>query len=195
MRPTIVIAVASMLEIIRSDAQKATGPAVAVQVCLRDLAGGDVVVRYQAQGLAARLYKGAGVTIDWSCKRTPGACWAPPIVIELSNDMRKTDHPGVLARAFPYEGAHILIYYDRIQHIGGPALWPPLLGHVLAHELMHVLQHTDQHSDRGVMKAHWTGHDYDEMLRKPLSFTDVDLIALRTAVSHRAACTDAAGNN
>lgn len=190
-----MIAVASILGLIRSDAQKAAAPAVVVQVCLRDLAGADVVIRYQAQNLATRLYKGAGVTINWSCKRTPGACPGRPIVIELSNGRLKTDHPEALARALPYEGTHIVIYYDRLQQIGGPALWSPLLGHVVAHELMHVLQGTDQHSDRGVMKAHWTSHDYDEMLQKPLSFTDGDLIMLRIAVSHRAPCTNAVGND
>jgi len=193
-RRTMMIAVASIFEIVRGDAQKPAKPARVVQVCLRDLANTDVVIRYQAQSLAARLYKGAGVTIDWSCKEVAVTCSLPPIVIELRGNTPETDNPGALARAFAYEGTHIVVYYDRIQHIGSSLLTPALLGHVLAHELMHVLQRTDQHSDRGVMKARWTWQDYAEMLQKPLVFTEENLVALRISLAQRAPCTDGAGN-
>ena len=52
-----------------------------------------------------------------------------------------------------------------------------------AHEVGHILQRSDQHAGTGVMKAHWTEHDFEVMEKKRLRFTpdDIDLIVLGLA--------------
>jgi hypothetical protein len=49
---------------------------------------------------------------------------------------------------------------------------------VLAHEVTHVLEGVVHHSSEGVMKAHWTPDDHQQMAGKPLRFAqeDIDLI-------------------
>lgn len=56
---------------------------------------------------------------------------------------------------------------------------PEFLGNVLAHELTHALEGVARHSSEGLMKANWSGRDYDEMARGPLAFAAVDLELLR----------------
>ncbi len=48
----------------------------------------------------------------------------------------------------------------------------------MAHEIRHVLERVDRHSATGVMKAHWTTSDYEEMAVRPLPFAgeNVELI-------------------
>jgi hypothetical protein len=77
----------------------------------------------------------------------------------------------------PYEGTHIRVFRDRIE-ASQPALVPHLLAHVLVHEIVHILQGCTRHSDRGVMKAHWDGADFNQMLwsELPISQEDTDLV-------------------
>ena len=53
-----------------------------------------------------------------------------------------------------------------------------LLAHVLVHEIVHILQGCTRHSDRGVMKAHWNGVDFAQMLwgELPIAQEDIDLV-------------------
>jgi hypothetical protein len=85
--------------------------------------------------------------------------------------------PGCLAYALPYEGLHIVVFYDRIaqEH---PGLVKSLLAHVLAHEITHLLQAENRHSASGIMKARWIENDYKDMKLGLLAFSaeDIDLI-------------------
>ena len=49
----------------------------------------------------------------------------------------------------------------------------------MAHEFGHVLEGVDRHSPTGVMKAHLTRDDYDEMMHHPLSFAPEDVRMIR----------------
>jgi hypothetical protein len=55
----------------------------------------------------------------------------------------------------------------------------------LAHEIAHVLEGTVNHSGVGIMKARWTPRDYEEMSRRPLKFTEEDLILIRRGLDFR----------
>jgi hypothetical protein len=95
-----------------------------------------------------------------------------------------------MAYALPYEGNHIVIFYDRLQRKVKGTQISTLLAHVLAHEVTHILQGIHRHSERGLMKATWDGSDYQAMMWKPLPFTpqDIELIHRGLAVrSTRAA--------
>jgi hypothetical protein len=49
--------------------------------------------------------------------------------------------PSAMAYALPYEGNHIVIFYDRLQlKVKGETQISTLLGNVLAHEVTHILQ-------------------------------------------------------
>jgi len=157
-----------------------------VSVCVENNAGFSVLPL--AEETASKMFGEAGVTIDWRS----GLVGCPPqgILISLFGP---SDHapadlaPSALAYALPYEGSHIVIFYDRLQRKVQRGEIPPLLAHVLVHEVTHILQGIHRHSGRGVMKANWDGSDYQAMRWKPLSFTPEDIDLIHRGLAARAA--------
>jgi hypothetical protein len=127
----------------------------------------------QAKAIASRMFSGIGVTIDWRHR-----CPADGILISLAGLTPANRLPGALAYAMPYEGTHIVIFYDRVQESTQPNMVPRVLAHVLVHEITHILQGVSRHSSQGLMKARWDDSDYSAMTWKPLPFAseDIDLI-------------------
>jgi len=134
-----------------------------------------------AELLASKMFEPVSVKLDWRHSCQVGDA----VRIELSTDTSDTEHPGALAFALPYEGVHIVVFYDRINRSVGADLRSLVLAHVLVHEITHVLEGVDRHSETGVMKAHWTGTDYAQMRHKPLSFTDWDIQLIHKGLESR----------
>ena len=63
-----------------------------------------------------------------------------------------------------------------------------LLAHVLVHEITHILQGITRHSETGIMKAHWTPEDYEEMQLRPLSFTRKDIELIQIGLASPTSC-------
>ena len=95
------------------------------------------------------------------------------------------DHPGDLAYAQVYQGKKIVLFRDRVMYSIESRSAPVLLGHVIAHEIVHVLQGVARHSESGLMKAHWTGRDYQEMIWKPLQVTEFDQVLILNGIAFR----------
>jgi hypothetical protein len=143
-----------------------------------DAAPGRVLLG--AMATAGRMFSSAGVKLDWRGHAPDGGRLpVGAVAIGLAPRTPAGFMPGALAFARPYDGVHITVFYDRVQHVAPrPAPAAALLAHVLVHEIAHILQGIDRHSESGVMKARWTGPDYTGMAWKPLPFTpeDIDLI-------------------
>lgn len=155
-----------------------------VAVCLED---GDHAGVANATARASSLFLSAGVLLEWHTGRS--FCQAqrdPAIVVGLSTSTPKTFHPGALAYAFPYEGVHIQVFYDRIA-LADPRLLPSLLAHVMVHEITHVLQGIARHSNGGIMKALWDSYDYTLMKRDQLRFSPLDIQEIHNGIAARAA--------
>ena len=160
----------------------------AVPVCMK--LESDVPALTRAEQAASKMFAEIGVAIEWSgrddCQLRSGA-----IVVTLSYAIDPRKQPGAYAFARPYEGTHIVIFWDRIQHKLPRSGASILLAHVLAHEITHILQIDTRHSETGVMKAAWSDDDLFQMVERPLRFTerDVQLIYLgmagRRASLHR----------
>ena len=93
--------------------------------------------------------------------------------------------PGALAYALPYEGTHIVIFYDRVLETESRRV-PKLTAHIMVHEIAHILEGTNLHSDSGVMKAKWDEKDLSEMAWKPLTFTNFDVRLIHRGLDDRA---------
>jgi hypothetical protein len=142
-------------------------------ICMDGAAGSDLTV---ARLIVSQMFAGIGVAIDWHTQMA--GCPAGALKISLSHMTEKTLRPSALAYALPYEGTHIVVFYDRIQRMGSLRSAPHIMAHVIAHEITHVVGRVDRHSLSGVMKARWSDEELRAMERKPLAFTaeDVDLI-------------------
>lgn len=128
------------------------------------------------------MFGAIGVRIDW---HRPSSC--PPDAIRIAYRYQ-TDPlfmPQSLAYALPYEGIHIVMFYDRIQKQGRPGQSSTVLAHVIVHEITHVLQGVCRHSESGIMKATWTTDDYRQMVRGPLTFTDEDVHLIQKGLEAR----------
>jgi hypothetical protein len=158
-------------------------------ICIED---GNHAGVADAAAKASSLFLSAGVKLDWhgelsDCKGRPDS-----IMVSFRAMTPKAFHPGALAYAYPYEGVHIEVFYDRIAQ-ADPGLLPSLMANVIAHEITHILQGIDRHSPSGVMKAVWNSADYILMKRGMLRFTalDVEMIhdgfAARTSGSAKGA--------
>lgn len=141
----------------------------------------DYRVSAQAQGLAAQMFAGIGVKIDWRGGR-PFAGQKRAIEIELVDNAPKSLRPGAMAYAMPYEGVHIQIFRDRIKKPPSPYR---VLAHVMVHEITHILEGVVRHSDEGIMKARWSDDDFGAMGVKPLSFAPEDVLMIHEGLKTR----------
>jgi hypothetical protein len=142
-----------------------------VMVCMAPTA--DIRLENRAKAVSSRIFAGIGVKIQW---HVLSKCPTEGILVTFSNETPASLLPGALAYALPYEGTHIVVFYDRVKK--KPGNGSCLLGHVIAHEVTHILQGVARHSESGVMKANWTAADYLQMTWEPLQFArqDVSLI-------------------
>src|SRR5262249_54202479 len=113
-----------------------------VSVCVENSAGFSIFPL--ARQTASKMFSEGGVTMDWH--RGLVGCPAEGIRISLSSEVPADVPPEALAYALPYEGSHIVIFYDRLQQKVKPAQMSQLLAHVLVHEVTHILQGIHRHS-------------------------------------------------
>jgi hypothetical protein len=152
-----------------------------VTVCTQLAASKDA---QEALAIASGIFATAGIKIDWR----PALSNCPPdgIKVTLRFNAPVTEHPGALAYALPFEGAHVCVLYDRIAQ-QGHALLPHLLAHVMAHEITHMAQGVLQHSPEGLMKAQWSKRDLARMRNENLGFASADIEWLRLGLAARRA--------
>jgi hypothetical protein len=145
-------------------------------VCMESAPDSRGIATFEvAKLMAGKMFRQIGVQLAW---RTPASCPSDALRISLSEKTPGDLRPETLAYALPYEGTHIVVFWDRIQSSVRERFLVPLTAHVLAHEITHILQAVSRHSETGLMKAHWDADDFNRMVVAPLPFTaaDIDLI-------------------
>lgn len=140
-----------------------------VTVYFNDRADVPFDVQGEAKAVAQGMFASIGITIHWRAG-SPSEWDKGVIVIEMATGTPATRLPGAMAYALPYEGVHIVIFWDRIKDDSDCR---KVLARVMVHEITHVLQGTSHHPDEGIMKAHWNSFE-----ARTLRFTagDVELI-------------------
>ncbi len=146
-----------------------------VTVCVDP--GTELLTARASETTASQVFAEIGVTIQWYRMRQCPSNGA--ILVSFSTQTPAEQLPPLaLAHAFPYEGTHIVVYFDRVRDRVEPALLIRLLAYVLVHEITHMLEMVDSHSETGIMKARWDSSDYFEMGRLGLRFTGSDIRAI-----------------
>jgi hypothetical protein len=163
-------------------------------VHVQDVTAVPPPVMRRAQDIAAEMFAGVGVKVEWREGRPKPSQGEPAIVVHMAIDTPTEFMPGAFAFARVYEGVHITVFWERV-HRTRSSLTGAVLGHVLVHEITHILQGVDRHSETGVMKARWTGEDFFQMTWKPLPFTPHDIYLIQRGLATRAGAGTAAGNS
>jgi hypothetical protein len=145
-----------------------------VTVCMDPSANGREI--RAAQSLASKMFARIHVGVNW---RELSSCPAGGDALKISLSDHTPEHqlPGALAYALPYEGSHIVVFYDRVRK-SDPNRVTWSLAYVLVHEVTHILEGITRHSKCGIMKARWDREDHFEIGLGRLEFApeDVDLI-------------------
>jgi hypothetical protein len=160
--------------------------------------------------VASAIFAKVGVHLHWRSGELPATLSAAGNgAIQKVFGIRTLEHAPesatadalASARIVGSSGTEITVYKDRLQrfldnHRSLAGVAGVGAGYVLAHELAHVMQGVARHSESGVLKAHWSNYDFQEMIFRRLVFTnfDVELIhrglALQLANSASAAVSD-----
>lgn len=168
-----------------------------VTVCMDHSAnralGEDELFSVQAE--ASEIFSTVPVRIAWksgpACEASdavrihlPGPRDVPALLQSLGI---KVEHllPDTLGFALPYQGTEIAILYDRVCSMVGASMAPHLMAYLLVHEITHLLQGEARHSETGIMKAHWSGKDYDAMWERRLAFAPYDMLLIQAGVKAR----------
>ena len=154
-----------------------------VTVCLNP--GANAAALGRAEATATQILAQANVRLEWRDSLSRCTKDGSGIVFTFSQETPANVHPGALAYALPFEGTHVVLFYDRVLTTARSGQVPYVAGHVLAHEIVHILQGVDQHSDSGVMKARWVPSDFADMQRG-LKLTQGDVGMIENGLVARA---------
>jgi hypothetical protein len=150
-------------------------------------------VLWRARTLAAEMFAGVGVRIDWRAGQRAESQLVREgaIAVRLTLDTPEEFKPSVGAFATPSEGVHITVLYEHLAwSLAKPGLAPALLAHVLVHEITHILEGVARHSATGIMKANWTSGDYYDMQTKTLAFASEDIELIHRGLTQRHSHTE-----
>ena len=151
-------------------------------------AGVPWAVMERAKRVATTAFAAAGIEVRWVTGKRLGepreVAAGEMRAVVFDGPAPANFRPQAMAVTYVGRGAYsdVHIFYNRVAGLGtgyGDQLMPEVLGNVLAHELTHALEGVMRHSSEGLMKAVWSGRDYDQMFRGPLPFADEDLELLR----------------
>lgn len=138
-------------------------------------------VEHGARAMVTRMYSQIGVRIAWrEGELRTGAVNNARVTVQIRyGSVARGAHALAAAAPFGTGTRAVTVDYARIRGVAGRMeREQAILAHVLAHELGHILQGTDWHADTGVMKANWRAADYESMQRKPLAFTEDDVLLI-----------------
>lgn len=158
--------------------------ASSVTVCVEKAADVEGEGLDRGEISAGKILALIGLEIEWRNQRRSCPQERDPIILNVTTNTPRDYFPRAYGTALPFEGIHIRAFYDRIQRVR-PDLVVPLLGHVLAHEIVHILSGTDSHSETGVMKRRWSPSDLEQMVSRPLPFSNFDISLLNLGMRDR----------
>lgn len=155
--------------------QRTIVPQATLLMRIDDQAQVPTAILTSAENEAGRLFRAAGMRIAWEhllyvSPEDEGTDMTAPsprrpnerryLVIRLLRRLPADMLPGALGYSLPFahRGAHVLIFFDRIESLAREVNTAPdtILGHALAHELGHVLLGSTEHTSGGLMQGCWT---------------------------------------
>ena len=149
----------------------------------------------QARTVTTKILASAGVRIRWAVSSAPAsdlqkaACETTGAAEAIDIRFAYSVSPVYKPEAFPFAkcGVLITVFFDRVSRLFEARLAPDsyILGHVLAHEIGHVLLKLESHAGTGLMKAHWTNHDFMDMRSKFFTFTPQSIALIQSNLAKR----------
>jgi hypothetical protein len=148
-----------------------------ITVFVNDGVGVNRAILKPAEAEVARLFRPAGIAIEWrNCAETSD-CRRPPrkneFVLHIVPDGRaRSDF--VFGEAFlgpDGKGAYADVFFNRLRQTAGKLNIAQLLGAVSAHELGHLLLGSHSHALIGIMEPTWGPESLRRISMGNLTFT------------------------
>ena len=156
-----------------------------ITVFVNDSVGIDRAMLKRAEAEAARLFRPAGIAINWRNCADTSDCRRPPrtneFVLHIVSDGRAPSD-FVFGEAFlgpDGKGAYADVFFHRLRQTGGKLNIAQLLGAVSAHELGHLLLGSHSHALIGIMEPTWGPESLRRISMGNLTFTPEQQRAMR----------------
>jgi hypothetical protein len=194
-----VLAIALLFSSSNVAAQNSAKPELRLTISVYNDANVSGDTLQQAEGEAVRVFRRAGVEVQWlNCEAT-----APPQESAACREVKFPAHlhlrivrkalrlkAGVLGISFlaaDGTGCQADLFYERMEELqntrhGGLA---SLLGHVAAHEVGHLLLGTNSHAPTGIMRGHWTDEEVAGINLARLYFSPAESERMRERLSSK----------
>jgi hypothetical protein len=175
----------------------------AVSISVYNDAGLNTGSLRRAETEATAIFRTVGIETEWlncSAAGAPGrgsglkGCGRAEFptrfvlrIVDRAQGLR-TDAFGVAFLAVDGSGAYCDVFLGPMRDLQQvyPASLEILLGHVAAHEIAHLLLGSNSHTPKGLMRAHWSHKQLDEMLHGALGFSEAqaNTMAARLSTGH-----------
>lgn len=168
-----------------------------------NLAGLSESALARAQTETARLFRRAGIQIEWQpgdpsdgeahevdlSKPKRGSVYVPSwqyVAVRILGRCAPGVRPRLLGTALPFAkyGVQATVFAGPIEEDATRFSLPmtSLLGYVLAHEIGHVLLGSEDHSMSGIMRGVWDRDDYHWISCGAFGFSDEDAARMRAGL-------------
>jgi hypothetical protein len=148
-----------------------------ITVFVNDGVGVDHAILKRAETEASRLFRPAGIAIEWRNCADTHDCRRPPrtneFVLHIVSQGR-TQSDFVFGEAFlgtDGKGVYADVFFDRLRQAGARPNIAQLLGAVSAHELGHLLLGSHSHALIGIMEPTWGPESLRRISMGTLTFT------------------------
>ena len=148
-----------------------------ITVFVNDAAGVDRAILKRAEAEVARLFRPAGIAIEWKNCAETSDCRRPPRTNEFVLHIvpqGKAQSDFVFGEAFlgsDGKGAYADVFFNRLRQGSGKLNIAQLLGAVSAHELGHLLLGSHAHALIGIMEPTWGPESLRRISMGSLTFT------------------------
>lgn len=186
----VVNTLALMGASVSGKSRNALAPGQTISIRVYEHAQTPAGVLHSATDQASWLFRAAQIRISWEFPSTESpedqgtdmtsAAFQQPdarpyIVVRLMRRTPATVFPGAMGYALPFAhaGAHVVIFYDRVETVADSSKTATylVLGCAVAHEIGHVLLGSSDHATGTLMQAQWTSATWRLASMGLLAFT------------------------
>jgi hypothetical protein len=161
-----------------------------ITLFVNDSAGLNRAVLRRAQTEASRLFRPAGIEVNWQNCADTHDCRRPPrpneyVLHIVPRGNARSDF--VFGEAFlgpDGKGKYADVFFDRIRHGGKDLDISQLLGAVAAHELGHLFLGSHSHSLMGIMEPLWGAESLRQISMGSLTFTPEQARSMRSRLGN-----------
>jgi len=162
-----------------------------ITVFVNDAVGVDRTILKRAEAESSRLFRAAGIAIEWrNCAETHD-CRRPPRTNEFVLHIvpqGKTQSDFVFGEAFlgpDGKGVYADVFFNRLLQVCGRLNIAQLLGAVSAHELGHLLLGSHSHALIGIMEPTWGPDSLRRISMGNLTFTSEQHRTMRSRLQSK----------